>query len=242
MVSKVLVLGSGAIKIGEAAEFDYSGSQALKALREEGIDTVLLNPNVATIQTSHEMADKVYLLPLELEFVVKIIEKERPDGILLGFGGQSALSLGVLLNDSGILERYGIEVLGTPVDGIKKALDREKFRETMIARELPVPPSKAARSVEEAIEVAGVIGYPVMVRVSYNLGGRGSFIAYNEKEFRGNIIKAFAQSEIGEVLVEKYLKGWKEIEFEVVRDRYGNAVAVACLENFDPWEFTLEIP
>jgi len=234
MVSKVLVLGSGAIKIGEAAEFDYSGSQALKALREEGIDTVLLNPNVATIQTSHEMADKVYLLPLELEFVVKIIEKERPDGILLGFGGQSALSLGVLLNDSGILERYGIEVLGTPVDGIKKALDREKFRETMIARELPVPPSKAARSVEEAIEVAGVIGYPVMVRVSYNLGGRGSFIAYNEKEFRGNIIKAFAQSEIGEVLVEKYLKGWKEIEFEVVRDRYGNAVAVACLENFDP--------
>ncbi|WP_082391561.1 carbamoyl-phosphate synthase (glutamine-hydrolyzing) large subunit [Thermococcus sp. EP1] len=234
MVSKVLVLGSGAIKIGEAAEFDYSGSQALKALKEEGIETILINPNVATIQTSHEMADKVYLLPLDLKFVEEVIKKEKPDGILLGFGGQSALSLGVALHDSGILEKYNIKVLGTPIEGIKKALDREKFRETMIKNNLPIPPSKAAKSVEEALKVAQEIGFPVMVRVSFNLGGRGSFVAWNEEEFKGYIVRAFAQSEIGEVLVEKYLKGWKEIEFEVVRDKDGNAVAVACLENFDP--------
>jgi len=234
MVSKVLVLGSGAIKIGEAAEFDYSGSQALKALKEEGIETILINPNVATIQTSHEMADKVYLLPLDIKFVEEVIKKEKPDGILLGFGGQSALSLGVALHDSGILEKYNIKVLGTPIEGIKKALDREKFRETMIKNNLPIPPSKAAKSVEEALKVAQEIGFPVMVRVSFNLGGRGSFVAWNEEEFKGYIVRAFAQSEIGEVLVEKYLKGWKEIEFEVVRDKDGNAVAVACLENFDP--------
>jgi len=234
MVSKVLVLGSGAIKIGEAAEFDYSGSQALKALKEEGIETILINPNVATIQTSHEMADKVYLLPLDIKFVEEVIKKEKPDGILLGFGGQSALSLGVALHDSGILEKYNIKVLGTPIEGIKKALDREKFRETMIKNNLPIPPSKAAKSVEEALKVAQEIGFPVMVRVSFNLGGRGSFVAWNEEEFKGYIVRAFAQSEIGEVLVEKYLKGWKEIEFEVVRDKNGNAVAVACLENFDP--------
>ncbi|RLF77140.1 carbamoyl phosphate synthase large subunit, partial [Thermococci archaeon] len=234
MVSKVLVLGSGAIKIGEAAEFDYSGSQALKALKEEGIETILINPNVATIQTSHEMADKVYFLPLDIKFMEEVIKKEKPDGILLGFGGQSALSLGVALHDSGILEKYNIKVLGTPIEGIKKALDREKFRETMIKNNLPIPPSKAAKSVEEALKVAQEIGFPVMVRVSFNLGGRGSFVAWNEEEFEGYIVRAFAQSEIGEVLVEKYLKGWKEIEFEVVRDKDGNAVAVACLENFDP--------
>ncbi len=234
MVSKVLVLGSGAIKIGEAAEFDYSGSQALKALKEEGIETILINPNVATIQTSHEMANKVYFLPLDIKFMEEVIKKEKPDGILLGFGGQSALSLGVALHDSGILEKYNIKVLGTPIEGIKKALDREKFRETMIKNNLPIPPSKAAKSVEEALKVAQEIGFPVMVRVSFNLGGRGSFVAWNEEEFEGYIVRAFAQSEIGEVLVEKYLKGWKEIEFEVVRDKDGNAVAVACLENFDP--------
>lgn len=234
MVSKVLVLGSGAIKIGEAAEFDYSGSQALKALKEEGIETILINPNVATIQTSHDMADRVYLIPLDVKFVEEAIKKEKPDGILLGFGGQSALSLGVALHDSGILEKYSIEVLGTPVEGIKKALDREKFRETMIKNNLPIPPSKSARSAEEALKAAREISFPVMVRVSFNLGGRGSFVAWNEEEFEGYIIRAFAQSEIGEVLVERYLKGWKEIEFEVVRDKYGNAVAVACLENFDP--------
>ena len=152
MVSKVLVLGSGAIKIGEAAEFDYSGSQALKALKEEGIETILINPNVATIQTSHEMADKVYFLPLDIKFMEEVIKKEKPDGILLGFGGQSALSLGVALHDSGILEKYNIKVLGTPIEGIKKALDREKFRKTMIKNNLPIPPSKAAKSVEEALK------------------------------------------------------------------------------------------
>nr|WP_283217466.1 carbamoyl-phosphate synthase (glutamine-hydrolyzing) large subunit [Thermococcus sibiricus] len=234
MVSKVLVLGSGAIKIGEAAEFDYSGSQALKALKEEGIETILINPNVATIQTSHEMADKVYLLPLDVKFVEEVIKKEMPDGILLGFGGQSALSLGVALYESGILDKYGVKVLGTPIEGIKKALERERFRETMIKTGLPVPPSGAAKSVEEAIEIAKKIGFPVIVRVSFNLGGRGSFVAWNREEFENYIIRAFAQSEIGEVLVEKYLYHWKEIEFEVVRDKNGNAVAVACLENFDP--------
>lgn len=234
MVSKVLILGSGAIKIGEAAEFDYSGSQALKALKEEGIETILINPNVATIQTSHEMADKVYLLPLDVKFVEGIIKKEKVDGILLGFGGQSALSLGVALYERGFLDKYRVKVLGTPVEGIKKALDREMFRETMIKKGLPVPPSKAAKSVEEAVKVAQEIGFPVMVRVSFNLGGRGSFVAWNKEEFEGYIIRAFAHSEIGEVLVEKYLYHWKEIEFEVVRDKEGNAVAIACLENFDP--------
>jgi len=234
MVSKVLVLGSGAIKIGEAAEFDYSGSQALKALREEGIETILINPNVATIQTSHELADKVYLLPLDVKFVEEVIRKEKPDGILLGFGGQSALSLGVKLYEAGILQKYGVEVLGTSVGGIEKALDREKFRETMVKVGLPVPPSGAAKSIEEAIEIAEKIGFPVIVRVSFNLGGRGSFIAWNGREFENYIMRAFAQSEIGEVLVEKYLHHWKEIEFEVVRDKNGNTVAVACLENVDP--------
>ena len=231
---KVLVLGSGAIKIGEAAEFDYSGSQALKALREEGIETVLINPNVATIQTSHDMADKVYLLPLKEEFVEEVIKKERPDAILLGFGGQTALSLGVSLHRKGVFGRYGVKVLGTPVEGIEKALSREKFRETMVKAGLPVPPSGAANSKEEALQIADEIGYPVMVRVSFNLGGRGSFVAFSREELEEYIDRAFAQSEIRQVLVEKYLGGWKEIEFEIVRDWKGNAIAVACLENVEP--------
>ncbi len=233
-LKKVLVLGSGAIKIGEAAEFDYSGSQALKALREEGIETVLINPNVATIQTSHDMADRVYLLPLTEDFVEEVIKKERPDGVFLGFGGQTALSLGVALHKRGVFDRYGVSVLGTPVEGIEKALSREKFRETMIGAGLPVPPSGAANSPEEALNVAEEIGYPVMVRVSFNLGGRGSFVAFSRGELEEYIERAFAQSEIRQVLVEKYLKGWKEIEFEIVRDSKGNAVAVACLENVEP--------
>ncbi len=177
-VRKALVIGSGAIKIAEAAEFDYSGSQALKALREEGIETVLVNPNVATIQTSHEMADRVYLAPLTPSFVEEIIERETPDAILLGFGGQTALSLGVELWRKGVLARYGVRVLGTPVEGIERALSREKFRETMRSRGLPIPPSSAAHSVEEALEAAEEIGYPVIVRVSFNLGGRGSLVAW----------------------------------------------------------------
>lgn len=233
-VSKVLILGSGAIKIGEAAEFDYSGSQALKALQEEGITTILINPNIATIQTSHEMADTVYLLPLEFEFVTQVIEKERPDGILLGFGGQNALSLGIKLEKSNILKKYNISILGTPVDGIERALNRNQFRNTMMQKALPIPPSNTASSVDAAVQIAAEIGFPVMVRVSFNLGGRGSFVAWNNEEFTESILRAFAQSEIREVLIEKYLHHWKEIEFEVVRDVCGNTVAVACMENVEP--------
>ena len=231
---KVLVLGSGAIKIAEAAEFDYSGSQALKALREEGIETVLVNPNVATIQTSYRIADHVYLGPLQAWFVERVIERERPDAILLGFGGQTALSLGVELHRRGVLDKYGIRVLGTPIEGIERALSRGLFRNAMIASGLPVPPSRPARSPEEALEAAEEIGYPVIVRVSFNLGGGGSFIAWRRDELREWLLRAFAQSGSGEVLIERYLHHWKEIEFEVVRDAYGNAAAVACLENADP--------
>ncbi|MEB3852203.1 MAG: carbamoyl-phosphate synthase (glutamine-hydrolyzing) large subunit [Desulfurococcales archaeon] len=233
-VRKALVLGSGPIKIAEAAEFDYSGSQALKALREEGIETVLVNPNVATIQTSHRLADRVYLAPLKPEFVAEIIERERPDAILLGFGGQTALSLGVALKKSGVLDRYGVRVLGTPIEGVERALSRDLFRRAMLEAGLPVPPSRAARSPGEALEAAGEIGYPVIVRVSFNLGGGGSFTAWSPRELGEWLERAFAQSEVGEVLVERYLHHWKEVEFEVVRDYYGNTAAIACMENVDP--------
>ncbi len=233
-VRKVLLLGSGAIKIAEAAEFDYSGSQAIKALKEEGIEVVVVNPNVATIQTSREMADRVYLLPVQPEFVERVIERERPDGVLLGFGGQAALNCGVELARRGVLDRYGVKVLGTPVESIVRASDRNLFRETMLRHGIPVPPSRAARSPEEALEAAREIGYPVMVRVAFNLGGAGSFVARSEGEMRDRIWKAFAQSPVKQVLVERYLDKWKEIEFEVVRDWADNAVAVACLENVDP--------
>lgn len=230
----VLILGSAAIKIAEAAEFDYSGSQALKACREEGIKTILVNPNVATIQTTHKLADRVYLLPLKVDFLKKVIEIERPDGILLGFGGQTALSLGVKLYDQKILQNYGIKVLGTPVEGVKKALTRGLFRQTMINAGLPVPPSKPVSLIDDALKVAEEIGYPVIVRISFNLGGRGSFIAFSSEELYEGFFKAISHSEVKQVLVEKFLKGWKEVEFEVVRDYKGNSVAVACLENVDP--------
>ena len=231
---KALVLGSGAIKIAEAAEFDYSGSQALKALREEGIETVLVNPNVATIQTSTTIADHVYLGPVEGWYLEKVIEAERPDAILIGFGGQTALSAGVWLHDHGVLDKYGVKVLGTPIWGVKTALSRSLFRKTMHENSLPVPPSVPVRSVSQALEAAEEIGYPVISRVSFNLGGGGSFIAWNRRQLEEWITRAFAQSEIREVLVEKYLHHWKEIEFEVVRDAEGNTAAVACLENLDP--------
>ncbi len=233
-VRKVLLLGSGGIKIAEAAEFDYSGSQAIKALKEEGVRVVVVNPNVATIQTSKELADAVYLLPVQPEFVERVIERERPDGILLGFGGQTALNCGVELARRGVLERYGVRVLGTPVESIVRALDRDLFRATMLEHGIPVPPSRAAHSVEEAVEAAEEVGYPVMVRVAFNLGGAGSFVAWSRGELRERVSKAFAQSPVRQVLVERYLGKWKEVEFEVVRDRADNAVAVACLENVDP--------
>ncbi|GAB6148740.1 carbamoyl-phosphate synthase (glutamine-hydrolyzing) large subunit [Stetteria hydrogenophila] len=233
-MGKVLVVGSGAIKVAEAAEFDYSGSQALKALKEDGIETILVNPNVATIQTSYRLADHVYLGPIQPWFVERVIERERPDAILLGFGGQTALSLGVELHRRGVLERYGVKVLGTPIEGIERALSRGLFRDTMARAGLPVPPSEPATSVEEALKAAEEIGYPVIVRVAFNLGGGGSFIAWSRGELEERLARAFAASGSGEVLVERYLHHWKEIEFEVVRDQYGNTAAVACLENADP--------
>ncbi len=231
---KVLVIGSGPVKIGEAAEFDYSTSQALRALREEGFESVVLNSNVATVQTSHEMADKVYLLPVTPYFVEKVIQKERPWGILVGFGGQSALNIGVELGKRGVFSKYDVNVLGTGLTGIETALSREIFRETMKQHNIPIPKSASARSREVAISAAESIGYPVMMRVSFNLGGRGSAVLWNEKELIAEIDRAFAQSSVGEVLLEKYLHGWKEIEYEVVRDHIGNCVVTACIENLDP--------
>ena len=225
---KALVFGSGGIKIAEAAEFDYSTSQALKALKEEGIESVLMNPNIATVQM--DLADKVYLLPLEKEFAEKVIDIEEPDGVLLGFGGQSALSLGVKLKD----HLKGIDVLGTQIEGIERALSRDLFRKTMKDKALPVPLSFPAFTESEALRAAYAIGFPVIVRVSFNLGGRGSFVAWSREDFEGAVGKAFANSEVRSVLVEKYLHHWKEIEFEVVRDKKGNSAAVACLENIDP--------
>ncbi len=232
-VRRVLLIGSGAIKVAEAAEFDYSGSQAIKALKEEGIEVVLVNPNVATIQTG-DMADRVYLLPIKEEFLERVIEAERPDGIMLGFGGQTALDAGVRLWRSGVLDRYGVRVLGTQPEAIDRALNRERFKEALERKGVPMPPSRHVSSVEEAMEAADSIGYPVMVRVSYNLGGRGSFIAWSEGEMRALILRALKASSIGSALVEKYLGGWKEVEFEVVRDAHGNVIAPACLENADP--------
>ncbi len=232
-VRKVLLLGSGAIKVAEAAEFDYSGSQAIKALKEEGIEVILVNPNVATIQTG-DLADEVYLLPIRKDFLARVIDEERPDGIMLGFGGQTALDAGIDLWRSGVLSRYGIKVLGTQPESIDRALNREKFKESVQRYGVPMPPSHHISSPSEALKAAESIGYPVIVRVSYNLGGKGSFVAWNEGEMRSLIQRALKFSSIGSALVEKYLGGWKEIEFEVVRDSYGNAVAPACLENADP--------
>ncbi|MCL5427901.1 MAG: carbamoyl-phosphate synthase (glutamine-hydrolyzing) large subunit [Candidatus Marsarchaeota archaeon] len=231
---KVLVIGSGPVKIGEAAEFDYSASQALKALREEGYESIVLNSNVATVQTSHEMADKVYLLPVTAYFVEKVIQKERPWGILIGFGGQSALNIGVELSKNGTFSKYDVNVLGTAISGIEAALSRDIFRETMKQHGIPIPRSASARSRDVAMKAAESIGYPVMMRVSFNLGGRGSAVLWSEKELDAEIGRAFAQSAVGEILLEKYLFGWKEIEYEVVRDHIGNCAVTACIENLDP--------
>lgn len=233
-IHKVLVLGSGAIKIGEAAEFDYSGSQCLKALREEGIETILVNPNIATIQTDPRLANKVYLLPVIPEYVEKVIERERPDGIMLGFGGQTALNCGVQLAKMGILERYNVKVLGTSIEAIERASNRELFRQTMLNAGIPVPRSKSAVTIEGAIEAAEEIGYPVMVRVAYTLGGKGTGVAHNKRELIEIVSRGLTHSMIRQVLIEEYIGCWKEVEYEVMRDYEDNCITVCNMENFDP--------
>ena len=231
-IKKVLLLGSGALKIGEAGEFDYSGSQALKALREEGIETVLINPNIATVQTSEGVADQIYFLPVQPYFVERVIEKERPDGILLSFGGQTALNCGVELYESGVLEKYSVKVLGTPVKAIMDTEDRERFVEKLDEIEVKTIKSEACEDMQQAVKAANVLGYPVIVRAAYALGGLGSGFADNDEELKKICEKAFSFSP--QVLVEKSLKGWKEIEYEVVRDQYDNCITVCNMENFDP--------
>lgn len=233
-VKKVLVLGSGPIKIGEAAEFDYSGSQCLKALREENIETILINPNIATIQTDPRLAGKVYLLPVTPEYVEEVIKREKPDGILIGFGGQTALNCGIQLAKSNILEKYDVKVLGTPIKAIEETEDRELFRQAMLQANIPIPKSKSAKSIKEALNIAESIGYPVIVRVAYTLGGKGSGIAYNKKELEEIVNRALAQSMINQVLIEEYLEHWKEIEYEVMRDYENNCITICNMENFDP--------
>ncbi|MEW5937125.1 MAG: carbamoyl-phosphate synthase (glutamine-hydrolyzing) large subunit [Candidatus Thermoplasmatota archaeon] len=229
---KTLILGSGAIRIGQAGEFDYSGSQAIKALKEEGIETVLINPNIATIQTSEHLADRIYFLPLEASFVEQVIEKERTDSILLGFGGQTALNVGLELGRAGVLERYGVRVLGTPLEAIENTEDRDLFVRRLGEIRLKVPRSIAVMRVEDAVAAAREIEYPVMCRVAYALGGLGSGVAGDEKELRAIARKAFSIT--NQLLVEEYLGGWKELEYEVVRDGYDNCIVVCSMENVDP--------
>ena len=255
-IKKVLLLGSGALKIGEAGEFDYSGSQALKALKEEGIETILINPNIATVQTSEGVADKIYFLPVTPYFVEKVIDKERPDGVLLSFGGQTALNCGVALYKAGVFEKYNTRVLGTPVQAIMDTEDRELFVQKLdeinvktikseageniedarrAAKELGYPviiKSEAVENIEDARRAAKELGYPVIIRAAYALGGLGSGFCDNEEELNVLAEKAFSFSP--QVLVEKSLKGWKEVEYEVVRDRFDNCITVCNMENFDP--------
>jgi len=229
---KVLILGSGALRIGQAGEFDYSGSQSIKALKEEGVKTVLVNPNIATIQTSDYLADKVYFLPLNAHFVEYIIQKEQPDGILLGFGGQTALNIGLELFHEGVLQKHRVDVLGSPIEAIQNTEDRALFVRKIDEINLKTPISKAVTSVDEAVEVAEEIGYPVMCRVAYALGGLGSGVAYDKKRLLELTQKAFAFTP--QILIEEYLDGWKELEYEVVRDRYNNCIVVCSMENIDP--------
>ena len=231
-IKKVLLLGSGALKIGEAGEFDYSGSQALKALREEGVSTVLINPNIATVQTSEGVADQIYFLPVQPYFVERVIEKERPDGILLSFGGQTALNCGVELERTGVLKKYNVRVLGTPVAAIMNTEDRELFVERLDEIDVKTIKSEACEDIVQARKAAKTLGYPIIVRAAYALGGLGSGFADNEEELNTLCEKAFSFSP--QVLVEKSLKGWKEIEYEVVRDQYDNCITVCNMENFDP--------
>jgi len=231
-IRKVLLLGSGALKIGQAGEFDYSGAQALKALKEEGIRSVLINPNIATVQTSKDVADTVYFQPVTPEFVERVIEKERPDGILLSFGGQTALNCGVELYRKGVLDKYGVEVLGTPVQAIIDTEDRDLFVKRLDEIGVKTIKSEACSTVEEVRRAARELGFPVILRAAYALGGLGSGFCENETELEAQADEAFSFSQ--QVLVEKSLKGWKEIEYEVVRDRYDNCITVCNMENLDP--------
>ena len=231
-IKKVLVLGSGALKIGEAGEFDYSGSQALKALREEGILTVLINPNIATVQTSENIADKIYFLPVTPHFIEKVIEKERPDGILLSFGGQTALNCGIELHRAGTFEKYKVRVLGTPVQAIIDTEDRQIFAGRLHTIHVKTPRSVAVTSVEDALNAANNLGFPIIVRAAFTLGGQGSGFCNNGEELAKLAVKAFSYS--GQILIEESLKGWKEVEYEVMRDRFDNCITVCNMENFDP--------
>ncbi len=231
-MKKILVLGSGALKIGEAGEFDYSGTQALKALREEGIFTILINPNIATVQTSEGIADKIYFLPVTPGFIEKVIEKERPEGILLSFGGQTALNCGIALFKSGFLEKYNVKVLGTPVQSIIDTEDREIFAENLRKINIKTPKSIAVTSIDDALKASETLGFPIIVRAAFTLGGQGSGFCYNRDELLKLAANAFSYS--SQILVEESLKGWKEVEYEVVRDRYDNCITVCNMENFDP--------
>ena len=229
---RVLLLGSGALKIGEAGEFDYSGSQAIKALKEEGLEVVLVNPNIATIQTSEGMADRVYFLPVTPDFVAKVIAREKPQGVLVSFGGQTALNCGLALWKRGLIGTPDLPVLGTPMAAVETTEDRALFNRSLAAAGLKTPRGIAARSVEAGLRAAARIGYPVMARAAFALGGRGSGIAHSPRELREALRRAFAAAP--QVLIEEYLEGWKEIEYEVVRDRADNCVTVCNMENFDP--------
>src|SRR5215470_6103235 len=231
-IQKVLLLGSGALKIGEAGEFDYSGSQALKALKEEDIYTILINPNIATVQTSEGIADKIYFLPVTPFFVEKVIKKEHPEGILLSFGGQTALNCGVSLHQSGVLKKYNVNVLGTPIQSIISTEDRELFVKKLDQINIKSIESIAVETIKDAYKAAEKLGYPIIVRAAYALGGLGSGFCNNHEQLHSLVEKAFNYS--SQLLIEKSLKGWKEIEYEVVRDQYDNCITVCNMENFDP--------
>ena len=231
-VSKVLVIGSGGLSIGQAGEFDYSGSQAIKALKEANKKSILINPNIATNQTSHALADEIYYLPVTPEYITYIIERERPDGILLTFGGQTGLNVGVKLDKMGVFERYGVKVLGTPIKTLETSEDRDLFAKALKEIDIPIAESIAVETVDDALAAAESVGYPIIVRSAYSLGGLGSGFAANEQELRD--LSSRSLSLAPQILVEKSLKGWKEVEYEVVRDRVGNCITVCNMENFDP--------
>ncbi len=233
-IQKILVIGSGPIVIGQAAEFDYAGTQACQALKEEGYEVILINSNPATIMTDTTMADRVYIEPITLDFVSRIIRKERPDGIVATLGGQTGLNMAMELEESGILERYQIEILGTELDAIKKAEDRDLFRTLMNELNQPVPESEIVHTLEEAEEFVKTIGYPVIVRPAYTLGGTGGGIVYNDEELQEIVTSGLKYSPVTQCLIEKSIAGFKEIEYEVMRDAKDQAIVVCNMENFDP--------